>query len=66
MKKSEKETVTALYTLFAKVEALKQITIREMLKPDMYSSYEQTIQEAYDALITVEDELTSISKKLEY
>lgn len=66
MKKSEEETITALKNLFAKVETLRQINIRDILKPDMYSHYEQTLQEAYDALTTVEDALTSIGMKLEY
>ncbi len=66
MKKSEEETITALHTLFAKIETLQQISIRDILKPDVYSHYEQTLQEAYDALTTVEDALTSIGMKLEY
>ena len=32
----------------------------------MYFLYEQTLQEAYDALTTVEDALTSLGMKLEY
>ncbi len=66
MKKSEEETITALHNLFAKVEILRQINIRDILKPDVYFHYEQTLQEAYDALTTVEDALTSIGMKLEY
>ena len=66
MKKSEEETVTALHNLFAKIETLHQINIRDILKPDVYSHYEQTLQEAYDALTTVEDALTSLGMKLEY
>jgi hypothetical protein len=66
MNKSEEETVTALKNLFAKVESLRQINIRDILKPDVYFHYEQTLQEAYDALTTVEDALTSIGMKLEY
>jgi hypothetical protein len=66
MKQSEEETIKALKTLFTKVEILRQISIREILKPDVYSHYEQTLQEAYDALTTVEDTLTSIGMKLEY
>jgi hypothetical protein len=66
MKKSEEETITALHNLFAKVETLRQINIRDILKPDVYSQYEQTLQEAYDALTSVEDALTSIGMKLEY
>ena len=66
MKKSEEETVTALKNLFAKVETLRQINIRDILKPDVYFHYEQTLQEAYDALTTVEDALTAIGMKLEY
>ncbi len=66
MKKSEEETITALKNLFAKVETLRQINIRDILKPDVYVHYEQTLQEAYDALTTVEESLTSIGMKLEY
>ncbi len=66
MKRSEEETITALHTLFARVEALRQINIRDILKPDVYFHYEQTLQEAYDALTTVEDALTSLGMKLEY
>ena len=66
MKRSEEETITALHSLFAKVETLRQISIRDILKPDVYFLYEQTIQEAYDALTMVEDALTSLGMKLEY
>jgi hypothetical protein len=66
MKKSEEETVTALHNLFARVETLRQISIRDLLNPDVYFRYEQTLQEAYDALTTVEDALTSLGMKLEY
>ena len=66
MRTFEEETVTALRNLFAKIEILQQISIRDILKPDVYSHYEQTIQEAYDALTTVEDALTSLGMKLEY
>jgi hypothetical protein len=62
----EEETVTALHNLFDRIETLRQISIRDILKPDVYSRYEQTLQEAYDALTTVEDALTSIGMKLEY
>ena len=61
-----KKQLQHLHNLFAKVETLRQISIRDILKPDVYSHYEQTIQEAYDALTTVEDALTSLGMKLEY
>ncbi len=66
MKRFEEETITALHNLFARVETLRQINIRDILKPDVYFLYEQTLQEAYDALTTVEDALTSLGMKLEY
>ena len=66
MKRFEEETVSALHSLFARVEALRQISIRDLLKPDVYFRYEQTLQEAYDVLTTVEDALTSLGMKLEY
>jgi hypothetical protein len=62
----EEETVAALQSLFAKVEALKQINIRDLLHPNVYLHYEQTLQEAYNALTKVEDALTSLGMKLEY
>jgi hypothetical protein len=62
----EEETIIALRNLFEKVDTLRQINIRDLLKPDVYLHYEQTLQEAYDALTTVEDALTSLGMKLEY
>lgn len=66
MSEFEEQTVTALKTLFEKVETLRNITIRDILKPETYLLYEQSIQSAYDALTTVEDALTSLGMKLEY
>ncbi len=66
MKRFEEETITALHNLFARVETLRQINIRDILKPDVYFRYEQALQEAYDALTTIEDALTSLGMKLEY
>ena len=66
MKQSEEEIVTALQNLFAKIETLRQINIRDILEPEVYFHYEQTLQEAYDALTTVEDALASLGMKLEY
>lgn len=62
----EEETVAALQSLFAKVETLKQINILDLLHPNVYLQYEQTLQEAYDALTKLEDALTSLGMKLEY
>ncbi|SRR5258708_5117587 len=62
----EEQTVNSLRTLFQKVTALRQISIRDIIEPDIYSYYEQTLQAAYDALTTVEDALTSLGMKLEY
>lgn len=62
----EEETFTALRNLFEKVETLRMMDIREMLEPDRYYHYEDTLQAAYDALTTVEDALTSLGMKLEY
>lgn len=62
----EEQTVKALRTLFDKVTTLRQISIRDIMKPDIYSYYEQTLQAAYDALTTAEDALTSVGMKLEY
>jgi spore cortex formation protein SpoVR/YcgB (stage V sporulation) len=66
MSEFEEQNVLALKILFDKVDTLRQIDIRELLKPDMYYHYEDTLQAAYDALTTVEDALTSIGMKLEY
>ena len=62
----EEETTTALQSLFAKVDTLRRINIRDLLKPDVYYQYERTLQEAYDALTNVEDALTTLGMKLEY
>jgi hypothetical protein len=66
MREFEEQTVLALKILFDKVDTLRHIDIRDMLKPDMYYHYEDTLQAAYDALTTVEDTLTSLGMKLEY
>jgi hypothetical protein len=62
----EEQTFTALRNLFEKVETLRQMDIREMLEPDKYYLYEDTLQAAYDALTTVEDAVTTLGMKLEY
>lgn len=49
----EEETVNSLQRLFSKIEYLKEINIRDLLKPEVYFHYEQTIQEAYDAFTKV-------------
>jgi hypothetical protein len=66
MSEFEEQTVNALKILFDKVNMLQQINIRDMLKPETYELYEESIQAAYDALTTVEDALTSLGMKLEY
>jgi len=62
----KEETVNSLQSLFTKVDTLRRINIRVLLKPDVYYHYEQTLQEAYDALTNVEDALMSLGMKLEY
>jgi hypothetical protein len=62
----EEKTMTSLQSLFAKVDTLSRFNIRDILKPDVYYHYEQTLQEAYDALTEVEDALTTLGMKLEY
>ena len=62
----EEQTFTALKNLFEKVETLRQMDIRDMLEPDRYYLYEDTLQAAYDALTTVEDAVTTLGMKLEY
>ena len=66
MSEFEEQTVNELKILFAKVDTLTRINIRDLLLPDEYYHYEKTLQEAYDALTEVEDALTSLGMKLEY
>ena len=66
MNEFEEQTANALKILFDKVNALRQINIRDIPKPETYELYEESIQAAYDALTTVEDALTSLGMKLEY
>ena len=66
MSEFEEQTVHALRNLFHQVNALRQINIRDILKPETYRLYEESLQQAYDALTTVEDALTSLGMKLEY
>lgn len=66
MHEFEEHTINALKDLFDKVHVLRQINIRDMLLPEIYQRYEDTLQEAYDMLTTVEDALTALGMKLEY
>ena len=62
----EEFTFAALQSLFEQVETLQHIEIRDILKPDVYSLYEKTLQAAYDALTTVEDAVNALGMKLEH
>src|SRR6266568_5472693 len=62
----EEQTINALRNLFEKVNTLRQINIRDILNPEIYQLYEDTLQTAYDAMTTVEDALTALGMKLEY
>jgi hypothetical protein len=62
----EEPTIIALRNLFEKVHTLQHIDIRDILKPEIYQLYEDTLQAAYDSMTTVEDALTAIGMKLEY
>ncbi len=66
MTELEEETVTALKTLFAMVNELQNINIRDILEPEIYNRYKKTLQAAYDALTQVERAINSLSMKLEY
>jgi hypothetical protein len=62
----EEEIIAALHRLFAKIATFQQLEIRDILIPEVYRQYEQTLQEAYDAETKVEDALTALGLKLEY
>ena len=62
----EERSINALRTLFEQVHTLQHINIRDILKPEIYRLYQNTLQQAYDSLTTVEDALTAIGMKLEY
>jgi hypothetical protein len=66
MSEFEEQTIHALRNLFEKVNTLEQINIREILRPEVYQLYEDTLQAAYDAITTVEDALIALGMKLEY
>ncbi len=66
MSELEEKTIIALKTLYETAEALQKINIRDMLKPEIYLHYEQTLQAAYDAQTQVEDATNSLGMKLEY
>jgi hypothetical protein len=66
MSEFEEQTIHALRNLFDQVNTLRQINIRDILKPETYRLSEESLQQAYDALTTVEDALTSLGMKLEY
>ena len=66
MSEFEEQAIHALRNLFEKVNTLRHIDIREILKPEVYQLYEDSLQAAYDEMTTVEDALTALGMKLEY
>lgn len=62
----EEQSVNAFINLFEQVRALRNISIRDILKPEIYQLYEDTLQAAYDCMTTVEDALIAVGLKLEY
>jgi hypothetical protein len=66
MSEFEEKSINAFRNLFEKVDTLRHINIRDILKPEVYEFYEDTLQQAYDAMTIVEDALTALGMKLEY
>jgi hypothetical protein len=66
MSNSEEETIAALTLLFEKVAELGYMNIRDMLIPGKYDQYKAALDEAYDALVNVEEALDGLGLKLEY
>ncbi len=62
----KKKLLPTLEQFFLAVSELFQITIRDILKPDVYFYYEKTLQEAYDAISKVEGASTVLGMKLQY
>jgi|GEM_PF-1755947 len=62
----EEQTINAFRNLFERVHTLRQINIRDILIPEIYQLYEDTLQAAYDSMTIVEDALTAVGMKLEY
>jgi hypothetical protein len=62
----EEQSITAFRNLFEMVQTLRNIHVRDILKPDIYRLYEDSLQAAYDAMTTVEDALLALGLKLEY
>ena len=66
MTEREAETLAALHTLFEQVAILQNMHIAQMLDPARIQLYDKTLQVAYDALVHVEDALSSLGDQLEY
>jgi hypothetical protein len=66
MAKSEAETLAALQTLYTNLAALQNLKRADMLDSGSRQFYEKTIQEAYDAVMSVEGVLSSLWDALEY
>jgi hypothetical protein len=66
MSEFEEQSINAFRTLFEKVDTLRHIHIQDIVKPEVYQLYEDTLQHAYDAMTRVEDALTALGMKLEY
>ena len=66
MSNLEERAINALRTLFEQVHILRHINLRDILEPEIYRLYQNTLQQAYDSLTIVEDALIAIGMKLEY
>src|ERR1700676_2274559 len=62
----EKTVVAALTLLFEKVALLENMKVWDLLTAGAYDQYKATLDDAYDALVTVENALDSVGLKLEY
>lgn len=66
MSASEADTLAALQLLYKKIRHLKDKNIRDLLQPDASTDFRKTLDEAYDALVLVEDTLDGLGMRLEY
>lgn len=63
---SEEATIAAVQTLYERLRILQHISIKEIILPETYDLFRKTLDDAYDALVHLEDTLNGLGQKLEY
>ena len=62
----EQVIITALHTLYERLETLRNMQAPDILLPGRQKQYEQILEDAYAALVLVEKEVDELSEQLDF